>query len=473
MPIAHFLGIDSKDLRPNLERSVFYQPEKLINAHLIITGTSGTGKSYQSKLLMKSAALSGAEIDVFDVHEELDGLPGSRAVKYSQATGYGYNPLVLDTDRHTGGVNRQAEFLVDLISKSSAAMGINQMTAMKNLIISTYASIGILQDKPNTWFRKEMDDRERERIVREQDYNAYRRYYPTLDDLLLHARNKMIALTIGADNPSVSAYNDLIASKKRLFAVTSKIAKERDESNLKKFTEDFNKHAERCIELYSEHIQSMESGREPEDVLRFESAEIMAGLIARIEALNASGTFKSNPPPFGDAKVRVHQIKSLLPEEQVVFTKMRLADIFKRYKNMGPTESGTEVRHIAFLDEAHKYTSNDPKDIINVIAKEGRKFGIGLWSASQSPTHFSEDFIANTGAIALLGISSLYWKKATQALRVKEDILSSIKPKETITIKMQYSGEADPPFQSIIVPNPSTELGRRAEKIGKTARPRN
>lgn len=28
----------------------------------------------------------------------------------------------------------------------------------------------------------------------------------------------------------------------------------------------------------------------------------------------------------------------------------------------------------------------------HIISKEGRKFGLGLWCASQSPTHFSEVF---------------------------------------------------------------------------------
>ncbi len=36
-------------------------------------------------------------------------MSGATGVKYSQHTGYGYNPLTLDTDLHVGGVERQID----------------------------------------------------------------------------------------------------------------------------------------------------------------------------------------------------------------------------------------------------------------------------------------------------------------------------------------------------------------------------
>ncbi|SKA74331.1 hypothetical protein SAMN02745130_01375 [Thiothrix eikelboomii] len=103
----------------------------------------------------------------------------------------------------------------------------------------------------------------------------------------------------------------------------------------------------------------------------------------RLDLLNAAGIFRANPPPFTDSKVRVHQIKSLSNEQQVMFVKLRLQAIFDQCKRLGTTASGTELRHVVFLDEGHKYFSKEPDDIINVIAKEARKFGLGLWCASQ------------------------------------------------------------------------------------------
>lgn len=90
---------------------------------------------------------------MFDVHDELHGIPGANACRYSQATGYGYNPLELDTDPHTGGVNRQIEYLLGLISGSLPQFGVKQAMVLRNLLVDTYALAGIYPDNHATWQR--------------------------------------------------------------------------------------------------------------------------------------------------------------------------------------------------------------------------------------------------------------------------------------------------------------------------------
>jgi Helicase HerA, central domain/Bacterial protein of unknown function (DUF853) len=465
--MRHYLGIDSYAYNQKSQvYKIDYEPAKLINSHMLIAGMSGTGKSYQSMRMLETAARSGIEIDIFDVHEELDGIKGSKSVKYSQATRYGYNPLVLDTDPHTGGVNRQADFLVDLI-KQVSPIGIIQESALRNLIVSTYASIDITPGNPRSWIRQEMNDEIRQQIIEAEDYKKYWKYYPTLDDLILHGKNKIIALTIGTDNPSVVAYSELMAQKKKLYSSNLKARTIIDEQEILNLENKIVKTQQKCIELYSAHIQSMRTGQEPDDIIKFESAELISGIVTRLELLANAGTFSANPPPFGQNKVRVHQIKSLLDDQQVMFVKLRLRAIFEQCKKLGPTESGTALRHIVFLDEAHKYFNNNPSDIINVIAKEARKFGLGLWCASQSPLGFPEDFLSNVGAIMFLGISSMYWKKTTNSLRITEETLMHIKPKQTMAVKLQREGYSDPPFKAVIVPNPTNPAGAKAASFQK------
>jgi DNA helicase HerA-like ATPase len=121
--MQHYLGKSEYHLRQKQQDyPVNYAPDKLINAHLLVCGMSGTGKSFQSSRLLGSAAQAGIEVDVFDVHDELESIPGAAACRYSQATGYGYNPLELETDLHTGGVNRQTEYLLGLTG------GVNRQT---------------------------------------------------------------------------------------------------------------------------------------------------------------------------------------------------------------------------------------------------------------------------------------------------------------------------------------------------------
>lgn len=47
--MQHYLGLSEYHLRQKQqEYPVHYEPERLINAHLLVCGMSGTGKSYQS-----------------------------------------------------------------------------------------------------------------------------------------------------------------------------------------------------------------------------------------------------------------------------------------------------------------------------------------------------------------------------------------------------------------------------------------
>ena len=417
--MKHYLGLNEYLFRQKQNESpVLYEPERLINAHMLLCGMSGTGKSWQSMRFLDAAASAGVEVDVFDVHEELDGLPGARACKYSQATGYGFNPLVLDTDKHSGGVNRQVDFFVGLIKELTPQFGAKQEAALRNILTDTYAAGWIKQSDPSSWNKKRITETERNAIINAKQWSDLRQYYPTIDDLVSYAARKIIALTIGGDNKCATAFDNLSRLKGKLSGLQGRYAKASNEEEIKKLEAQIELAKEKCIEGYGEFVNAMKTGREIDDILKYDSVDVLTSVMQRIQLLNSTGIFRANEPPFGEARVRVHQIKSLSTDQQVLFVKLRLREIFEKRKQQGATASGTELRHIVFLDEAHKYFSKEPDDIINVIAKEARKFGIGLWCASQQPTEFPESFLTNVGATVLLGIHSSFWKKASSILRI-------------------------------------------------------
>lgn len=460
--MRHYFGLNEFKLKQRgQEEPLFYDPSKLINAHLLLCGMSGTGKSYQSIRLLRAAALAGIEIDVFDVHDELDVIPDCAAARYSQATCYGYNPLVLDTDPHVGGVNRQADFIVGLIRQVTSQFGSKQEAALRNLIIDTYASRGIFANNPRSWQRMVITDREREQLIAERRFSDLRNYYPTLQDLLDYAEKKVLSIMFGGDNKAMAALERLCKDNSRMQAYSMKYAKAASEEEKRKLESQIASASEKCIETYTAAIAA-KPGREPKDLLKYDSKDVLVSVLQRLQILTASGIFTANEPPFGSALVRVHQIKSLSDDQQVLFVKLRLREIFDKCKKLGPTPTGTELRHVVFLDEAPKYFVDDKDDVINVVAREARKFGLGLWCAAQQPTSFPESFITNCGAKILLGIDSSFWKGAQTKLRITEEGLKFIKPKEVISVKLHMEGQADPPFNNIIVPNPASDLGRRS-----------
>ncbi len=131
-----------------------------------------------------------------------------------------------------------------------------------------------------------------------------------------------------------------------------------------------------------------------------------------------------------------------------MFVYIRLEEIFRKCRDSGVKP---DLEHVVFLDEAHKFIVEDSANIINVIAKEGRKFGLGLWCTSQSPTHFSEDFLTNCGTTILLGIYSSYWDMACRKLQIDKTILKYIRPKQSAAIKLQRNGAIESNFVSTII----------------------
>lgn len=461
--MRHYIGLDEqKLLKERREVMTLFEPDRLLNSHLLMCGMSGTGKSFQSKRLLESGARAGIPIEVFDVHEELADVWGAKAIKYSQATGYGYNPLTLDTDPHVGGVNRQVDFLVGLIKDVSPQLGVKQEGVLRHIVRDTYAAIGIFQNSPESWRRMEITETERASIIEARQWSQLRRYYPTLDDLRSYAMRKITAMTIGGDNQAVGAYEALLKLNKQRTKLTNAYNKTSNNEELEKLATQIEVAQDKAVDAYSAYVKSIQTGREPEDIMKYDSVEVLSSVVNRLDLLAAAGTFRANPPPFGNAQVRVHQIKALTTEQQVLFTKLRLRSIFEELKKLGPTESGTELRKIVFIDEAHKYFSKASDDILNIIAKEARKFGLGLWCASQQPTEFPESFLTNVGTTMILGIHASFWKRSAAMLRITEDELRAIRPKEVMAVKMMRDGEADPPFQVTVVPNPKTEPGRRA-----------
>jgi len=462
----HYIGLSENDLRQKYkETPVYYEPTALINAHLLICGMSGVGKSFQSLNFLRSAALACGEIDVFDPHDELDAIPGSAACMFSQATCYGFNPLELNTDIHTGGVNRQVDFFVGLIKGVTPQFGIKQEAALRNLLLDTYAACGIKQSDPSSWHKKSITDSIRKTIVASKDWGELRTYYPTLDDLKSFTRRKIIAMTLGGDNKCVSAFDQLTRLQRRLNTLQMKYTKSVSDEETEQLVDQIQSEKKKCVEAYNVFVDNMSTGKEVDDVLKYDSVDVLTSVLQRLQLLSATGILSANKPPFGRARVRIHQIKSISHEQQVLYVKLRLQDIFEKCKRLGPTTGANELRHIAFLDEAHKYFTNEPDDIINVIAKEARKFGLGLWCVSQQPTSFPESFLTNVGATVILGIHTSYWKRASSMFRITEDALRSIKPKEVMAVKFLSDGCVDPPFTNVVVPNPDSSLGRKAESF--------
>jgi len=445
--MEHRFGLNEFQLKRRDSRvEVRYRPAELINGHVLMTGMSGVGKSYQLRAMVGSALAHGLEVDIFDVHDELD-VDGASVARFSESTGYGFNPLVLNPDPHSGGVRKRINELVRLVG-GKRALGVKQEAALRHLLQDVYTLSGCYSDRPESWRKQEISESRKQELLQEKNFAALRKYYPMIDDLLNYADRKLKALYIGSDSDAVTALDAVNRQAGALNRLVNKLQRPGNEDEEKERIERGLEAAkEKAVDLFSRYVERIETGRELADVMKYGSRDVLQGVIERVHGLNASGIFRSNPPPFGDSRVRCYQIKSLSLDEQKVFVASRIEAIFRRRKDAGLSP---DLKHVLVLDEAHKFIDEDPENPVNVVVKEARKFGLALWAASQSPTHFSEDFLANVGTTVLLGIHPMYWDMACRKLRIEPKVLKYIKPREVAAIKMQGIGSVESRFQNVV-----------------------
>lgn len=454
-----------------------------VNGHTLLVGMSGSGKTHSLRSIiaqMQSSSTAKFRAHVFDVHGDLE-ISGSSNVMFSEQTRYGINPLRINPDPHFGGVRKRSQGFISTINKVMRSLGPKQEACLRNILGDVYAQHGFRADDPSTW---SVDDSSSQLLsdgsdgrlyidvsiaekddakalgarwdggvrcwyIHQDDYKGgitrwhpkfTGRSHPSITDVLRVARYilQMSFLGTGSEaitnleiaNRSAGAYQrKLIESLKR---------GERSFSD-DKMTEDLEKAKTKAIESFSSYAESILTGRELDSIMKYDSTDVLKSVVDRLENLNAIGIFKATPPPFNpDSPVWRYNIAALGKDERKLFVLFQLEELFAKAVELGEQD---DISTVIILDEAHIYADDDPDNIVNTIAKEGRKFGLAMILASQSPTHFTEDFISAVATKVILGIDEMYWRGSVTRMRVTEEALAWIKPQKTMLVQLKTKGE--------------------------------
>lgn len=440
------IGLDDFALRQkNTQRVVEWISGDVINPHMLICGASGTGKTYTVNRLI-NAGVSSARRDnqpirfhVFDVHGDLKNTHAS-SVRFSEASPHGFNPLIINPDPHFGGVRRKVQALITALDRTSRALGPKQEAALRNLLIDVYAANGYYADRPDSW--RATDGRK----------------MPAISDVLRFARAKLKSLYLGADTATVAALEDVNRAMRQHLAAAKRganAARTGDTEAADKANSQIETLTEKAIDAFTKHLATLKTGREFDDVLKYDSADVLKGVVDRLENLDNLGIFKAAVPPFDPhAPIWHYDITALPPEESKLFVWFRLEAIFNMAVQRGEQN---DVRDIIIVDEAHRYASPNSDDTTNpldTLARESRKFGIALWGVSQSPHHFAEDFLGNVATKILLGVDEMYWDQSVRKLKISADTLKFIRPKQTLAAQIKGSGNTRNTFQQVVVGGP-------------------
>lgn len=468
-------------------KQVAWDCRKAVNGHILMVGMTGAGKTFQLRKMVREMLSSrnteNLRFHVFDVHGDI-ALDSESCVLFSEQTPWGLNPLKVSPDLHFGGVRKKIQGFINTINKVMHSIGARQEAVLRNILLDLFAQHGFRSDDPTTWLLSESDERlltdgsgtrlyldvpdwEREQFLETKAGATWdeqlgcwwisphryvgnvtrwppktlARAHPTVGDALRLARNVHQMCFLGAGMEAIreleSVNKNATALQKRLFQTLKQGGPATIDESLK---EALQKAKTKAIESYKSYVDSVATGRELSDIMKYESQDVLRSVIDRLENILAIGIFKDRPAPFDDAMpVWRYNIKPLRLEERKLFVLFRLEEIF--YQAIQRGEQG-EIRDVIVLDEAHIYADDDPDNIINTIAKEARKFGIALICASQSPTHFTEDFLSSVATKIVLGIDETFWRGSITKMRVTEDALKWINPQHSMLVQMKTRGDA-------------------------------
>lgn len=449
-----------------------WSEEFATNAHMLVAGKSGTGKTFTLTRIVSQLVrpIPGRPIRVhnFDVHGDIS-FPNESRVLFSESTNFGINPLRLSSDPHYGGVRKCVQNFIDMMA-DSAQLGPRQITAMRNVLYELFERKGFKVNDPKTWSYDEdeaplradggkiyldvpYDEREMAKAAAKSegvtlqfdsdkkrwwcsDYAGslerwplytQQRKPPTIPEAARLIADRLKMLVSGGGTRTVRLLEE---HNKKVVALHAKIRRLQaggDAAEVEAMQQDIHNGAAVLIETFTDYVTSIETGREFDDLARYESIEMLKSLGDRIDSLVATGIFKPRQPPFDpDAPIWSYGLAPLSSPEQQFFVWTRLQQIFSEAKEKGIVEGASDVRDVIVLDEADKFFAEKDTNILDVIAKESRKFGVSLIAASQAPSHFSEDFLGNVGTKILLGLDPMYRDQTVRKMRADPKILDYV-----------------------------------------------
>lgn len=457
---------------------------RLINPHTLIIGSSGVGKSYTIRRMINEAFKnSKVRFHVFDVHGDLE-IPGASVVQFSEQAPYGLNPLKVNPDPEWGGVRKCIQGFMRTINQATAQLGVKQESVLRNLLEDVLRDFGFQSDNIASWSVNEYDaclvssgrdnriyltvpiaekdeakglgarwDPERKLwwmhtesyrgVAAERWKPAYKeRRQPGLADVLAYAKRVHEERFLGSDQKAVRALHALnkqakAMQRRMLDAVKQQRVNETESAD----KEALEAAREKAIEAFTEYVSTIRTGEEFDNLLKYESSDVLKSVVDRLGNLNATGIFKQALPPFDPScQVWRYKLNALSAEEKKMFVLFQLQELFSRAVQNGEQ---TEVQDIIVLDELSTYTSTQDDDgdgIIGVIAREARKYGLGLWAANQTPTGVPESLLSSTATKIVLGIDEMYWTQAVTKLRIENKLLEWIRPHHTMAVQLKEKG---------------------------------
>lgn len=480
-------GYDFFELtKQNRKVPVVMETKKLLNGHVLILGTTGTGKSHNIRYYVRQALESMVKVrfHVIDVHGDLE-VPGASVVEFSEQAPYGLNPLVINPDVRFGGVYRCIRAFIRVVNQASGTkLGVQQEDCIRNMLLDVFEEFGFDPEDPATWsvnayesrlvaggatnriylevpiadkdaakaFGARWDPEKKLWWTHTENYKgeltkwkpAFKpRTYPTLNDVVNYAKELHEQRFMGSDQRAVRALAEHHkAAQAHQRALLNNLKDKRLGFTNEASDEKLEEAKANALDTYKAYLNSVRTGRELELLRKYQDAGMVRSCAIRLTNFLNSGIFKEKTPPFDpNNMIWRYKLDPLELEEKKMLVLFKLQELFAKSVQRGEQPDVVEV---VVLDELGMYTSSADNEkgegIIGTIAREARKYGLALWAATQTPTSVPESLFTAVATTIILGINEKYYKAASTHMGIETRLLEWIQPQKTIAVQLREKG---------------------------------
>lgn len=166
-----------------------------------------------------------------------------------------------------------------------------------------------------------------------------------------------------------------------------------------------------------------------EDIAGKKNPERLQALKTKISSVFDCKVFSKPALPIAAKGITRIDMSRLGIDIQFLASDVLLRHLFREAMLAGEAAEG-ELRYVFVIDEAKLLVSrgkDDPLGIINRLATEARKYGVGLLLASQDLEHFSRDILNNVATKLVLMHSETAIRATASKLLLEKEQLQALK----------------------------------------------
>jgi hypothetical protein len=179
-----------------------------------------------------------------------------------------------------------------------------------------------------------------------------------------------------------------------------------------------------------------------EEIARKKNPERLQALKTKISPVFDCKIFSKPALPVAATGITRIDMSRLSLDVQFLASDVLLRHLFREAMLAGEAAEG-ELRYVFVVDEAKLLVArgkDDPLGIINRLASEARKYGVGLLLASQDLDHFSRDILNNVATKLVLMHSETAIRATASKLLLEKEQLQALKEPFVGLVKFGGSG---------------------------------